>query len=729
MSFHEMSRKDLPVKSDDHIEMFVSTRSKISFDKADSDPYTHLLKLGLKFSLENASSSFMQDKRRFLLSDAKKNHLLYLFMKSPSEVRHGFTWKIYEHVPDERRGIGAKNPMDDFLKDLSKSSVDNHAILHTMQKFLRAKTTCGVCLDNQHSGREVTVADQGKPLPCPECSGQEGNVQVFITETTGNVATLHVQPLGLQLAREVLRTQGGLEKNNKKSVQGHESGPTPKMILAASEHYILRMHLQAGVFNLQLHHTDDILKTANGFQEPNPIVQVSHSFHTMDKLVEETQYVCRNQSVGVPVTTARDCVHVVGLLAVTQALLRQNMAAQSLRTLGHNPQMQSYESMPATGITSVLRAMLLKTDDKRVSHTINRVHKGSVVTYSESVALPMNATECNSKLEEASHEASAVLRRAENIRVHYSSALSYGIAHQNPGIRSLLNYSAGLDMGCATVALLSGVSFCHSCAYKSAPSINIQSSSKQCLGGVHFINASDFDKVSYETAREMIDSHLAQTLSTNNNLQWCRVRHNFEADWSPQSDPDNGGISCHVLASGMLFFRRDNNYQDSVIGALYVPPKIVPSSSHAKPPSAAEPTNISEKKTFPTKTALDKFSTCQRTHAVQDPYETASICRATETISILASQNLPCTQSLLHNATTMLFHINSICRHAKQYKCKRDEHHLMMRHAWLHTNTLHAVRICGGIKNVEFVRTYSHLSSLANLPLENVGFWSTIPYV
>jgi len=724
-----MPRKDLPVKSDDHIDMFVSTRSKMSARKGDSDPYTHLLKLGLKFSFENASSSTTQDKSRFLLSDAKENSLLYLFLKSPTENKHGYTWKIYEHVPDVRREKEAKNPMQDFIEDLSKSSVNNHVIFHNMQKFLRAKTTFDVGICKQHSDKENNVADQDRRSTCLESSGQTASVPVFITETSGNVVTLHVQPLGLQLAREILRRQGGLEGNCENSVQGHEGVATTKMILAANEDYILRMHLEAGVFNLQLHNTDDVLTAANRFHEPKPIVQVSHTFHIMDKLVEETQYTCKNLLAKLCVSSARDCTNVVGLLAVTQALLRQNMAAKGLRSMGHNPQTQIYQSMPATGITSVLRAMRLKTDDRRLSRTLNRIHKGDVVKYTDSVEVSLAGTKCDLNVVQPTPKASVTTTTIENVKVHYSSALSYGIAHQNPGIRSLLNYSAGLDLGRTTLALLSGISFCHSCAYKSTPSISVMSATNQCLGGVHFINASDFDSASYAIAKKMIDTHLAETFSNKSNLKWCRVRHNFTADWDHNSDPNEAGISCHVLESGMLFFRRDNCFVDNCVGALYIPPNIVPSPLDTTPPSALTPINESEEQAHAMTKVSDKLLSCQRTHPVTDPFKTVSIRRATETVSAIADENLPCTRSLLQNATKMLFHLNSICRHAKQYKCRRDEHHLMMRHAWLHTNTLHAVRICGGIKNVEFARTYSHLSSLANLPLDNVGFWSTIPYV
>ena len=503
MSFYEILKKDLPDKVDVLIESFVRAYSEIAVTESDSNPYRFLLTLGLNVSFETVSCSLMQDKQRFLLSDTKKNSLRHVFLKFPGEFKHGGTWKIYEHVPDEKREIGTRNPIQDFLKELSTSSRTNRWIFSNMQKFMRVKLECETCSCKQRSDGKMFAADQGRRPTCSECSQQEGNVPVFITETTGNVVTLHVQTLGLQMARDILRRQGGLKSKYAQTVQGHEDVATTKMILAASEDYILRMHLQAGVFNLQLHHTDDILKTANSLQEPSPIAEVSHSFHTMDKLVEQTRYTHKNQCSELPATAACDCANVVGLLAVTQALLRQNMAAQSLRSMGHNPDMESYGRMSALGITSVLRAMLLKTDDRRVAYTINRIHKGSVAKYCNSAEVSLDAIDCNSNFQNASQKALQTPSSKENVRVHYSSALSYAIAHQNPGLRSLLNYSAGLDMECATVALLSGISFCHSCAYKSTPSVNLVSATQQCLGGVHFINASDFDPDSYATASRM----------------------------------------------------------------------------------------------------------------------------------------------------------------------------------------------------------------------------------
>jgi hypothetical protein len=98
----------------------------------------------------------------------------------------------------------------------------------------------------------------------------------------------------------------------------------------------------------------------------------------------------------------------------------------------------------------------------------------------------------------------------------------------------------------------------------------------------------------------------------------------------------------------------------------------------------------------------------------------------------LTSETLSSKSILLRNATETLHIINAMCVHNNHFSTATGDtkkHQKMLRSAWLDTYTHRAAKLSAGIQNPQFYDIYAHLGNLAEIPLNSVGYWATIPYV
>ena len=101
-------------------------------------------------------------------------------------------------------------------------------------------------------------------------------------------------------------------------------------------------------------------------------------------------------------------------------------------------------------------------------------------------------------------------------------------------------------------------------------------------------------------------------------------------------------------------------------------------------------------------------------------------------VTKLTTESIQTKRGLLRNATNILFHLNAICVHNEKFFASGgnfQEHHELLRSMWFDTYTKRAVSLCHGVQNAQFCEIYLHLSNLALLPTNSVGFWANVPYV
>jgi hypothetical protein len=638
-----------------------------------------------------------------------------------------------------------------LLESMGDGMTDNHHIVTSIHAHTRQKH------------RSHNTSTSLTPVFSPGVA-----LTVRVTRDDVCVAVIPVMPTGLQCARNALRNTGAMRYT---SLPGEPVNTecTHMIVIAQSHEYTLSMLLYVGTFNLRLHKTEDIFSCSTHYTEPVALVTMSHKFNSLDSVVEHI--VTEKDKTGSFTGSTR----VAGMLSVTQELLRLNVIAQPVRSMGSNCKVGLYTDMHPYDVTHALRAMRLVTDNKRLANSLNRQHCGVVVQCVSSTELlcieevsdttTHRSTTCNTDGMGDTHPHT-------DFRIHGSNTLNYAIAHQNAGITTILNRSIGLDMQEISATLYSGISFCHACAYDEYP--------MQVKPGfsVHLINASDFPTHCTDEVYKLLMTEAVALSSVSSVVHWSRVRHNFHVNerinYNTQAPL---AIECHATTSGLVFFRRMGEKSSpggvgDFFGAVYVVPSLVRDLCLVN--------DMSCNQTGETHTIVDVLCTelhtphqpllihamssgvqlplvvdsgTMTTNPAEEPRGSAPLStyshpnahrpvhKIVQLVSQLTSQTPTSNILFLRNATETLFHINSICIHnAIHHKHDTNslqrvsgfissKQHEKLRKVWLHTYMIRASKLCGSSQKAEFYRIYAHLSNLAALPVNSAGYWRTIPYV
>jgi len=561
--------------------------------------------------------------------------------------------------------------MNKLLRDVRRSNVSvSRHILPILCKVLRGASTA-----------QTAVACRAA-APCPE------GITVRVPRAHGEPAgTLQIDPLGLECARANLRKRSCLPEWAAE-VPASADACGCHVVLAQNESYTASMQLCADAFSLQLHHTEDLFANPSGAA---PLVSMSHRFHPLDRVVEEVHGDQRTRG------------KVTGLLAAAQALLRRNMVAASVHSLGVNHGADAYTGMHAMEAAQVAQAMQLVSDDAHVANAVDLHYRANVVQ-------PVHGSELFGG-EAAPAAPAAGAAPATDFHMHHSGALSYAIAHQNTAVTGVLNRGTGLDLQQISTALYSGVAFCHACAYEVAAGDT----------AVHVVNASDFSGAASTAAAALAADAVHAASQAAPAGGWSELRHSFHVarcagERGAGSDGETApplGVVCHATSSGLLVFRRSGDCASapSFVGVVYVPPCLVDQRPLAQQPCSAAP-----------------LASAPPAQTATRPQTLALLASVTE----LAAHTPSSRHALLSTATRSLFHLNAMCMHSNHNHSSspgmKRRHHEVMRKAWLHTHALRAARLCGGVTNAAFNSIYAHLSNLAALPLNSAGYWATVPY-
>ena len=504
-------------------------------------------------------------------------------------------------------------------------------------------------------------------------------VDVCIPQPDGSTGTLHVTPTGIQCVRHAIRGLGGLPTHNFQNV-----------LIAQDAAHTLRVFVGQGTFKMQLHKTDDIFTSSYCIQDTDTpaLVTISHHFNPMDKLVEETTNpLLQTGSNGV-----------TGMIATTQLIMRRNVPAAPVRSMGSNRTAALYSDMRPCEITRVLQAMRLVTDNPHVATSLNRLRtnnypNGKVVLLESDAVLVCG-------------------EQTRDVRLHQCGALSYAIAHQNASIACFLNRNIGLDMAEISTALYSGIAFCHACAYDAWPTITNKQGMRMNLINVSDFTADRINAVYAYVAEDTLYLNTGTTPPVRSSVHctpaWSRLRHNFRALDGNCENHNPINIDCIATASGLLYFRRDDDESSldntgpvAFTGAVYVPP------------------NLNLLSNIYTEKAVENHTTVPR----NTPHALVPL------VSQLAVQHTSSRRVFLQNATDTLFHLNSLCLHNPATRFGKPRNHLLLRKAWLHTHMIRAARLCGGVANAEYYSLFAHLSNKAARSLDRVDYWATVPYV
>ena len=623
----------------------------------------------------------------------------------------------------------------ELLRLTHDTATHNAVIIRAMQPFMRAN----------HS-----VVDRGD---------QDGLV-VHVAQCDGSNSYVPILEIGLKAARDALRRKAGVYAS---------------IVIAQTTEYTISMELRSGLFKLRLDRTDDLFESERGCSgddgRSSALTSLSHQFHWLDSVVEETHTARRRVVSSSLHKTAQNCrQRVSGMLPVVQAILRDNVAAVRIRSMGCNPAVSTYAGMHLADIALVLRTLCLVTDNCKLAGAINGVYRGIVVTHITDTALVSGATlprtGCNLVQQPSAGHLAAVLKTDHrycddydydydcnntlvDFRVLHSGALRYATAHQNTRISALLMNSLGLDIQATSTALYSGIAYCHSCAYDTPP--------VQVTPGVwtHLINASDFPVHLRNTVDCVLVTAAKELISCGSPVPWSTLRHNFRV---PNGHVTAVGVECHVTKSGFVFFRcakdappcvgavcsgsgsgSGSSKHGEFVGAVYIAPSFVRAlfvadggdSSSSSSSAVAAPASLCEASSSTAAAARPSWRTRRPTHPLVD------------VVTRLAAEAPASKDLLLRNATETIFHINAMCVHNDVCQLQRpnkelstaaasrlnEKHHAMLRTVWLHTNMVKASRVCAGVQNAEFCRIYAYLSNLAQLPLNDVSYWATMPFV
>ena len=566
----------------------------------------------------------------------------------------------------------------------------------SLLQLLHGKSTCN---------REISRAMQpflgaSRPRHCTTASDTRSSSEktrstlaVCVTEPDGGARTgfLPVISEGLLAAQSALRSPYVVDAD---------------IIIAQNHDLCVKLMLYGAEFRLCLYHTEDLL--SSHVARPVAIVTLSHKFHSLDCIVEEKH---DDKFLG----------QVTGLLAIVQELLRRNVTATPIRFMGPNRTRDMYSGMNQTDISSVLSHLRLVSDNNHIARTLNRKYKARVVRYVDSSTLLVertltSASSLSDSLRDVASYDNDVTDIQNNFQLHHCNALRYASAHHNHTIQGLLNHGFGMDLQEITTAILSGIAFCHSCAYDQDP-VKIDNDT----GGVyiHVINGLDFS-VDYTDDMTKILAQSVASFSTQDS-SWSKVRHNLRDNEYHGHGGDLFMVECHVAPSGVCFFRRaatdmshPGNLHGKFVGAAFVTPSLLTKYLFEDKDEGTTP-----------------LQPTANSNVIHSPHAMISVAME------LASHDLLSPHAIIQNATETLLLINAMCvhnnvrktgRNMKTYRLNR-KCHKMLRQAWLHTNMFKAARICGGTGNTEFYHIYSHLSTLSLLPMDAVNFWMTMPYV
>jgi len=585
------------------------------------------------------------------------------------------------------RHTAAALDIHELLRDTSQSNVV--VARHMLPMLSRVPRAANSTAHGAARYTAARAADGDGDAAAAAAAALQGAITVRVPRAHGEPAgTLQIDSLGLQCARDSLRQTGCVQQQEWETAtavgcSGGNAGSARHVIIAQNKSYTASMQLQADAFSLHLHHTEDLFSDPSGAVS---VVSLSHRFHPLDRVVEEVHGEQRRHG------------QVTGLLAASQALLRRNVVAASVRSMGVNRSADIYTGMRATDGAQVLKAMRLASDDKHVTSVANNHNRVRVVQDVLGAEL-LGGVQTDA--------AAAASSAATDFRMHHSGALSYAIAHQNPSVAGVLNHRAGLDLQEISMALYSGIAFCHACAYEVAAADTT----------VHVINASDFSAEASTAAAALAKAAVDTASRAVPTAPWSELRHNFHvqryaASKQPgaydQADNLPMGVDCHATSPGLVLFRRsEDDGAASFVGAVYVPPRLVQEQQEH---------HIAA---LPVRAPLALAAPHSQTQALLS------------TVTALAVHTPSSRHALLSSATESLFHLNAVCLHRGRHHdpAMKRAHHEAMRKAWLHTNSLRAARLCGGVTNTAFHSTYAHLSNLAALPLNSAAYWATVPYV
>ena len=140
------------------------------------------------------------------------------------------------------------------------------------------------------------------------------------------------------------------------------------MVIAQDAEHTIRVLVGNGVFKMKLYKTEDLFTSSYSPEDIDTpaLFTLSHHFHPMDQLVEETPQ--PNQ----PAVSGEGLRGVTGMLATAQLIMRRNVSAAPVRSMGSNRTTALYSEMRPCEITRVLQAMRLVTDNPHVATSLNR---------------------------------------------------------------------------------------------------------------------------------------------------------------------------------------------------------------------------------------------------------------------------------------------------------------------------------------------------------------------
>ena len=550
---------------------------------------------------------------------------------------------------------------DKILKNLVDIKVHNREIIIEMQFFSHAFQPSHIDLTPKYDAEQ----------------------EVFIPMQSASDAVLPITRLGLMNARKSLRTIGSVVASKPNM---NISDFTRNIVITHNQHFHMNMDIHAGVFKLCLYHTEDVFHndTQKNMQAV-PITVLSHTFHHLDKMVEEihTDHTIHNKRPQ----------RVRGMLKLANSLLRGNMPLAYVRKIATTPDDAMYRDMSERDIVSALAGLKLQHDDADVVRILNKAYDGvfakqtdanelKTIQSIKSTKTPVNYT-----------------KPSVDFRLLTSGCLNYAIAHQNTSISGKLNKNWGMDYREISTALCSGISYCES-------GLDFNTWSFE----TGFINETDFSMTQRTQIKEMIHMKKHDIFEYSRSDEgWENVRHNFTTG----ENDHMGIITCKIMQEGWLLFQ----LQGMSIGVYVVPSlyrisaQALTSSNQVKIPDVIE-TGV-------------KIVDIIKPVITRNHKSTNNATNRESKMKQIGNKHVGCRISLLCNATEMLYYINIIFMH----NAPQENIHKLVRDAWLVTHMIYAAKICGGFNNSEFYMIYSHLQNLKSLPLDSVGYWATVPYV
>jgi hypothetical protein len=524
---------------------------------------------------------------------------------------------------------------------------------------------------------------------------------VRVPMENGVYGVLPIPPIGLISARDSLRRVGCMILSQDDL---HKSEYKRDVLIAQNDMYSLSMRLCTGTLKLCLYRLDDFSQDCPDPEKPPvPIVVMSHTCNWLDKIVEEIHHDTSTYTEENP--------RVIGMVAVINSLLRDNIPLASIKEMGFPDDVATFAKISNIDITKALKSMNLVHDDAYTRNTINNGVKKIKNGKSGDVVQPADTTglteDTRSRLSEQLPANSKHV--CVDFRLEKSGCLTHASAHQNIGLTKKLN-GMGVDIGETSIALYSGISFCHSLPYLSHASIfaHIDPSVR-----IHFINETDFHVTSRTGINNMICDEINKSLELGLEAEWTTVRHNFCIDTASHVCL----VKCRITDKGLILFQRCDEQNSVFACAVYVVPGLYEAqiTDEFKKTGSHVGSNIES----------------------NTEYNVGSNIRSNEfsvvinNITKIAGESVDSRSALLCRATKLLYYINVIYTHKTFNSKDTDTKHIhqMLRKSWLLTQMIETSKLCGGINNSEFYSIYAHLANLADQPLNSVGYWATVPYV